>query len=274
MRTTARAVTSVLLVGTMLVGLGACGDDDDGDTASSGDGGSSTDTTAAPERAASDEFCTAFHNLDVAFASAPEDPAQLESFLAEQVEPNVATIRADIPDEVDGGVRAMLDTVDRVAASGDQSAFQSPEFAEAQGEVYPFLAEGCGWQEMAVTGIDFAYEDVPDTLDAGLTVLTIENDSEVGELHEIALMKLADDADITLDDLLALPEEEAQQYLDPAVPPVFAFAAPGMTGGTTADLVAGDYVYACFIPQGTTLEAEGTGPPHFMEGMAGQLTVA
>jgi hypothetical protein len=41
----------------------------------------------------------------------------------------------------------------------------------------------------------------------------------------------------------------------------------------TADLTPGEYVYACFIPTGTTMDAEGTGAPHFMEGMMGSLTV-
>jgi hypothetical protein len=275
------------MVGGMLIaGLAACGDDDEDAGTDTSDEGSTTtaegssDDTAGDEggglassASASPEFCEGFHGLDTAFANAPEDPAAVEAFVAEQVDPNVALIEANIPDEVSDDVETMLAGVDQLEETGDMAAFQTPEFMAAQSEVYPWLAGGCGWQSLDVVGVDFAFEDVPDELDAGMTVITIENASEAGELHEIALMKMADDADITMDELLALPMEEAQQYLDPEVPPVFAFAPPGQVGGISADLAPGEYVYACFIPTGTTMESEGQGPPHFMEGMSGQLTV-
>jgi hypothetical protein len=284
MRRVVRAAATALVGGVLVAGLAACGDDDDdaatdpsdegttstaeGTSDTSGDGGE-----GAEEATASPEFCEGFHGLDVAFAGAPEDPAQVEAFVTEQVDPNVALIEASIPDEVGDSVEVMLAGVEQLKATGDMTAFQTPEFMAAQGEVYPWLAGGCGWQALDVVGVDFAFEGVPDELDAGMTVITLENATETTEMHEIALLKLADDADITLDELLALSQEEAQQYLDPEVPPVFAFAPPGETSGISADLVPGDYVYACFIPTGTTMEAEGQGAPHFVEGMAGELTV-
>jgi hypothetical protein len=278
MRRVVRAAATTLVGGVLIAGLAACGDDDEDAGTDASDEGATT-TEASEEggdlaaASASPEFCEGFHGLDTAFANAPEDPAQLEAFVTEQVDPNVALIEANIPTEVGDSIETMLAGVEELKATGDMAAFQTPEFAAAQGEVYPWLADGCGWQSLDVTGVDFAFEGVPEELEAGMTVITLENGTESGELHEIALMKLADDADITLDELLALSQEEAQQYLDPEVPPVFAFAMPGQTNGISADLAPGDYVYACFIPTGTTMEAEGQGAPHFMEGMAGELTV-
>jgi hypothetical protein len=52
-----------------------------------------------------------------------------------------------------------------------------------------------------------------------------------------------------------------------------AFAAPGEDGYGVGTLEPGDYLVMCPIPTGTTFEAEGTGPPHFMNGMQQELTV-
>jgi hypothetical protein len=276
-------IGGLVLAGALAVGTAACGgddDDDSGDSAATTEASSDapsdsgSDSGLEPAATASDDFCRGFTGLDQAFANAPEDPAQLEAFFTEQVDPNVALVSADVPEEIGEPMQTMLAAVEQVKTSGDMSAFQAPEFLQAQGEVYPFLAGGCGFQGVEVTAVDFSFDGMPDTLEAGETVFTLTNDSQAGELHEMVVMKLADDADISIEDLFALPEEEAQQYLDPAVPPVAAFAPPGATGGVTADLAPGRYVYVCFIPTGTTLEAEGTGAPHFMEGMSGELTVS
>ena len=143
------------------------------------------------------------------------------------------------------------------------------------GNAHPFLADGCGWQAIDTKAVDFAFEGMPETLEAGTSVLTIENASEAGELHEVVLIKVTDEAaDMSVEDILSLPEDEAMAYADPASPPVAAFAAPGASGGVSVELTPGRYIYSCFIPVGTTsMEAPGSGQPHFMEGMAGELTV-
>jgi uncharacterized cupredoxin-like copper-binding protein len=275
MRTGHRRTAAVLLSGLLVAGLGACGGDDDDDATSSGGGDESTDLTAAAPTAAAD-FCEGFHGLDLAFGQAPEDPAQLPAFITEQVDPNLALVKANIPTEVEAGVTTMVETVEGVKTSGDMSAFQSEEFTAAQSEVYPFLADGCGWQALDTKAVDYTFEGMPETLEAGTTVVTIENASEAGELHEVVLIKVTDKAaDLSAEEIVSLPEEEAMEYADPASPPVAAFAAPGASGGVTADLTPGRYIYSCFIPTGTTsMETPGTGQPHFMEGMVGELTVS
>lgn len=40
------------------------------------------------------------------------------------------------------------------------------------------------------------------------------------------------------------------------------------------ELETGDYVAACFIPEGSTGDEEGTGPPHFTKGMKTEFTVS
>jgi hypothetical protein len=241
-RRTAPTALKIALAGTLAVtALAACGDDTDDEA--TGD----TARASASEAGGNAEFCDAFLALDQAFAQAPEDPAQIEDFAAENITPNLTAARETVPDELSSDVATMADAVDTfVAGGGDFAALDTPEFAEAAGRVYP-------------------------ELEAGPTVFSLTNDSDAGELHEMAIMKLKDGVDLTLDELLALPEDEAQQHVES--PPTGAFAPPGASGGTTVELTSGRYVYVCFIPVGTTLDAEGSGPPHFMEGMAGEFTV-
>ena len=52
-----------------------------------------------------------------------------------------------------------------------------------------------------------------------------------------------------------------------------AFAAPDESDTTFMRLEAGRYGGACFIPQGTTHDTEGSGPPHFTLGMFAEFTV-
>jgi hypothetical protein len=271
-----RRTAAVLLSGLLIAGLGACGgDDDDTDASDSGSGTTEGDSgldAAAPTAAA--DFCEGFHNLDLAFAEAPEDPAELEAFVTEEVTPNVALVEANAPTEIDASITTMVGAVEEVTASGDFSAFETPEFTAAQEDVYPYLPEGCGWAPMETTAVDYSYEGMPETVEAGTVVITMANDSAAGEPHELGLVKLTDAAaDLTVEELLALPEAEQEQYFDMETPGAHLFAAPGATGGVTADLTPGRYAYACFVPAGTTMDTEGTGQPHFMEGMFGELTV-
>jgi hypothetical protein len=204
----------------------------------------------------------------------PEDPAELEAFVAERVTPKIEKVEANVPEVIATDVGVMTTAVDSVVSSGDFSAFETPEFTEAQGTVYPALSEMCGYAKLEVTAVDYSYEGVPETMEAGTTVLVLDNQSQSGEYHEMGIVKLKDGADISLDELLALPEEETEQYIDPSSFGIGAYAAPGQSGGTTFELTPGRWIYACFIPVGTTDPAqEGSGPPHFMEGMAGEFTV-
>ena len=72
-------------------------------------------------------------------------------------------------------------------------------------------------------------------------------------------------------ELLALPEEEAMAKVDMVAA---VFAPPGDESYSVADLEAGDYAMVCFIPTGASEEnPEGTGPPHFIQGMLAEFTV-
>jgi hypothetical protein len=213
--------------------------------------------------------------LDQALAQPPDDPAQMPAYVAERITPALSSIRANLPDhEVASDVEAVLAAVEDAAETGDDTAFDSPAFARAQAAVYPYVAEACDYQKLDVTAVDYAYEGVPARARPGRTVLVLRNESEAGEFHEMALVKLRPEATLPVAELVALPDDQAEALIDPASYGIGAYAGPGEVGGSVIDLTPGRWVYACFIPVGTTDPAvEGTGPPHAAEGMYGELVV-
>ena len=306
MRTTGRSTRramGVLAAGLLATTVVACGDDDD-DSSDATDAAATTqaaDTPATTEGAAEttapadtagsattepamqadveipggsapEEFCEGFIGIEMAMSQTPEDPAEVEAYVAEQITPNRELVDANLPDEVAEPIGTMFAALDQFVTSGDFSAFESPEFAEASSVVYPYLVDGCGLASLEVTATDYAFSGVPQQLDAGLYVLELQNDSEA-EFHEVTFAQLVDDADLTVSEILMLPEEEAEQYLQG-----FAggtFAPPGETGRAVINLREGTWAYVCFVPVGASPEnEEGTGPPHFMEGMQGSVEVA
>lgn len=140
-----------------------------------------------------------------------------------------------------------------------------------------------------VTAVDYEFEGLPDSVDAG-TTFTMTNESE-GEAHEMVAILLPEDETRSAEELLALPEEELGE-LAQTEPAFVIVAGPGEEGmavlGDGSLTEPGRYLFACFIPVGADPEeflgaAEGTGaegppeveggPPHFTEGMFGEVTV-
>jgi plastocyanin len=154
------------------------------------------------------------------------------------------------------------------------------------------VAEGAGGGGAAgttveVTAVDYAFEDLPDTVEAG-TVLTLVNES-TREVHELVALRLPDGEDRSVGQLLQLPEEELA-FLGESEPAAVLVAPPGegsiaVVGDGTL-LEPGRYAIICAIPVGADpqefLEAAQTGdgppqvaggPPHFVEGMWAELIV-
>jgi hypothetical protein len=172
---------------------------------------------------------------------------------------------ADIAAEV--GVRVEAEAL---AITGDESLFDSPEYAEASAVIYPALEAACGLATVAVSAVDYTFGGVPETLAGGPTLFVMHNESEGGEFHAMVIMQLNDGDDVTLDELLSMPEDEALQHV--ASEYVVAAEADSVSGAI-ADLTPGRWIYICPIPVGTTHGEEGTGPPHSVEGMSGEFIV-
>ncbi|MDX1691386.1 MAG: hypothetical protein R3290_10220 [Acidimicrobiia bacterium] len=137
-----------------------------------------------------------------------------------------------------------------------------------------------------VETVDYAYVGLPETLVAGSTI-TITNTSDT-ELHELVALRLPDGEDRPAAEIVA--DQEALVALFPSVEAVL-IAPPGESGfaveGTGVLDEPGRYLIICAIPTGAdpaeylaaAQESEGGppdvpgGPPHFVQGMFGELTV-
>ena len=137
-----------------------------------------------------------------------------------------------------------------------------------------------------VSAVDFAFEGLPETLAAGSTVMLTNNSAT--ELHELVAIRLPDDETRSAADIVANPEDLVALF--PSVETVL-IAPPGEDGipvvGTGTLAEPGRYLIICAIPTGVdpgeyltaAAESEGGppdvpgGPPHFVHGMYGQITV-
>ena len=272
MRTT-RRIALLIIVATL--GLVGCGDDDDNDTNASTD--DTTDTAASGDLATYCEKTYEVETLgepevDFETASPEEQATAIKAFVTEKVKPLAAEIQAVAPDEVSADVDVLVATVDELAETGDfEATFGSPEVEAAGDRLHAFDLESCGWQQVDVPAKDYAFEGIAAELEAGKTSFEFSNSGT--ELHELVVIRKNDDTTETFEQLLALPEDEAQTKTTVAGS---AFAAPGEKNVyAIAGLEAGEYMAICFIPEGTTdEETEGQGPPHFTKGMRQEFTVS
>ena len=138
-----------------------------------------------------------------------------------------------------------------------------------------------------VTGVDYAFEGVPETMPAG-SELTFTNASSV-EAHELVAIRIPDEETRPVSELIELPDEELATIFPPDAPPAMVLiAGPNSDGmavvgdGTIGE--PGRYAVVCFIPVGADPEAvmnpDSTtppdvepGPPHAFSGMYAELIV-
>jgi hypothetical protein len=193
----------------------------------------------------------------------------------EELTTGLEDLEAGAPEEVSSAVTALANLVLEPLEAMDQEGFfaatESPEFAENAAVVDEFVVAECGLDSVEVNAVDYAFEGDLDSLQAGEIAFDFNNNGS--ELQEMALIRINDDTTESLEELLQLPEEEAQSKTTFTGA---AFATPGGNDVMYADLEAGRYAIICFIPTGSTSieDAEtADGPPHFVNGMAREFTV-
>jgi hypothetical protein len=228
-------------------------------------GSLAVDGSAEASSPEAEAFCTAAVSAFAAFNS--EDEAQIG--------PAAEALTAAAPEEVAPAVGELMANPE--AGPGD------PAFDEPYAAMFDYLRGNCGYAEANVAATEYAFGGLPTELPAGPIIIRLENIGE--QVHELILMRVNDDVTLTLDELLALPEEESNTMVTPAG---FLFAFPGAAFDTAVDLTPGRYVALCFLPEGATPEIisqmggpEDTappgaelGPPHFTLGMVQEITVA
>jgi plastocyanin len=115
---------------------------------------------------------------------------------------------------------------------------------------------------LEVTAVDFAFEGVPTSLDAGKYSLSFSNDG--AEPHMIAIARLTDEgAAMTDEELLDGLDAGDDSFVDKNAG--FEFALPGeTTDGKLKAKNPGEYAYVCFV-----VNENG---PHYRQGMFGRFT--
>ena len=208
----------------------------------------SAETAAAGSVAAAGDpsaFCEAELAVEAAFSSG--DP--------EAIGPAVEALTAATPEE-------LADVVPEVLANAETAGPGSPEFDEPYGQMIEYVQANCGFAELDVAASEYSFGGIPEEVPAGPTIINLENIGE--EVHEIIIVRVNDGVDLTAEELLALPEEEAFASVTEVGG---TFAMPGGIGHTVVDLQPGRHLALCFIPEGTTPEvleqmmaAEGSMP--------------
>ena len=220
-----------------------------------------------------EQFCGDYVEVRSLMGSGPDesDPAPW----VEQLTAGLEGLRETAPSEISSLVSDIADSVLVPVSQLDEEAYfaaiTSSEFQEDAAVVAEFVGDECGFTNVEVTAVDYAFNAELDDIQSGTVAFDFSNEGT--ELHEMALIRINDDVSESLDELLELPEEEVgtkTTFMG------ISFAEPG--GGETmyADLDAGRYVVICFIPTGSTSmeEAEtAEGPPHFTQGMVREFTV-
>ncbi len=267
-RTALRRSSTGLLALGLVISMAACGDDDDETvTAPPSTAAGVPQVAGQPPRGAGIDpaACDGAIEVGSALAAAPQDPAEIPAF-AQQMATNAEGLVAVLPTELQGAARDLAGTFSTIAETGDPSAIGSPEFAAASTALGEMVHSSCGLATVDVTAVDYAFQGVPRTLEAGRTSFRMVN--EGSEEHEIVILRAAEGAP-ALEELLALPPDQLFGGGQVEFAGV-TFGPPGSTNFVAVDLQPGTYHLVCNIPVG----GAETGAPHHTHGMATTLTVA
>ena len=265
MRTLQR-VGAGLFALALSTGLAACGDDDDSSDESTEEGGATAGGDGEQAAGGGEEFCSSLVEFNGAvLGSEVDDTSSEEDIVAagEQLAPIFDRVAENAPEELADEAEKIKGYVDPLL-EGDAEAFSSDATFE---EYTAFVADAvktCDFESVSVTGVDYAFEGVPATLEAGTVAFDFTNDSEAEE-HEMLIIRKADGVAESFEEILQMSEEESESLVEFKGA---AFAPPGESSGTLAELTPGDYAMLCFIPVGGE-----DGPPHFTEGMFTEFTV-
>jgi hypothetical protein len=184
-------------------------------------------------------YCQA--RIDLEDAGVQEDQAALED-AATELEDNA-------PSDLEEQSTVVAD------AFRDGTFFDDPDAQAAGREISEAVYEDCSFEQVDVTGLDFSFEGIPDEIEAGDVAFQFTNDGV--EPHEMAIARINDDTDLTIDEILELPRREAEALITEEGG---TFAEAGDTDYSITNLESGNYAMLCFVET-------DDGVPHVVEGM-------
>ena len=261
-----------------------CGDDDEE---------AATTTTGGGQAAGGNlrEYCEAALAIETApepdidfEALSPQQQAEAsQDYAREKIRPLADRVVAVAPEAIRGDITILSRAVDEVAQTGNfEQAFGKPEVEAAEDRVHDYDLRNCGWTAQEVTGVDYAFQGIPQTVQAGVVSFEFAVPANAREVHELVILRKNQGVTESFQQLLQLPEEQARQKTTSVggVEPI----KPGEDGYSVATLEPGQYLAACFLPVGATpalfqqVEAGQAqppeAPPHAVaQGMRTEFTV-
>jgi hypothetical protein len=137
----------------------------------------------------------------------------------------------------------------------------------------------CGFPLLDISGTDYEYSGVPESLVAGPQVMRFTNGAPE-EHHELVLFQVKAGDDKPVRKILRLPDKKLSKATRVVAA---AIAEPGDLKTLVLTLEPGRYIYACFLDEGTTSsdgeDHSGTehgnegAAPHWRQGMFGEFEV-
>lgn len=171
----------------------------------------------------------------------------------------------------DAGLAASLSVLKPIATAAAEKGTPisgDEDVMVAVAGYHAWAHEKCGYQNVDMMAVDYAYENAPTRLQAGPVSISMMNHSDKGEFHVALVVKAKDPQLSTVEQLLAVPLPELGGVVDVLGS---AAAPPGATGGVLLDLKPGRYFVFCPVPVGGDENSDDT---HMHHGMASVFEVA
>lgn len=219
-------------------------------------------------------FCSAALSADAAVRKVQTGgkPKQRD---VQAVEAAFSQVESTAPPDIAPQVQAVVAAVRQALPRGEDPAEAAPAFDQSFSAIQQYRYNSCGYQQLDVTGIEYEFQGLPETLPAGPVAVKFTDTG--AELHELVVIRLKGKESVRK--FLGLPEKEQRQKgeLIGATE-----AEQNQTSYTIIDFSKpGRYAVACFFPRGSTSEEaaeeaeheHGGGRPHWRDGMRAQIRV-
>jgi hypothetical protein len=234
--------------------------------------GSSTAPDTTP--AGAEEFCTSYLALLDQFQSdADLDVDATTALLAE--------VGANPPADVADSVAVMVEGA-TAELGGDDSATDTPEFADAYAQVSAWAFDHCEFDAVIdVAAVDWAFGGIPLEVPAGRVAFRLTNLGT--EYHEMGILRRLDGATQSWEELAPGVMTEEENVMEQVAWVGHAWSPNGdTTGFAFVNLEPGEYAAICYMPIGsmqdmTEDEVFARAVPgydaHWQHGMLQQFTV-
>jgi hypothetical protein len=207
-------------------------------------------------------------NADLGSGTPEQIQAIVKDFWSAQ-EP-ILTSMQPAPEPIKADVEKLLALAHQGASNGDSATFTSEDLQTADRNIDQYMLRTCGYGQISITATDDAYQGVPATIGSGAVGLTLNNRGR--EAHQVLIVRIDDGVTEPFSTLLDLPPDQRMQT---AAALGSIEVDPGQVGTLFLRLAPGRYGVGDFLSQGSTsLDAPGSGDPHYLLGLHGEFTVA